>query len=228
MHFLFFDASFITFGGRSIISKKKNVKSNYRQKVTRNTQKRSNVPAWVWVVGGGVALILLVIGLFYLGEQGPAVANSGIEGLVIFPDSGRGHLEGEIDYHDDVPTGGAHSSAWLNCGIYDEPVREENAVHSLEHGAVWLAYDPNLESDQLEILRDLVRQERGRRSEAMIILSPRADLEAPIVAAAWRVQLNLDDPSDERLAQFVRRYQRGPFTPEPGAICWDGVGEPLS
>jgi hypothetical protein len=93
---------------------------------------------------------------------------------------------------------------------------------------VWLAYGPDLPQEQVEVLRDAVRQERIRRGEPMIILSPREELEAPIVATAWRVQLNLDDAADDRLTQFVQRFQRGPYTPEPGAPCWDGTGAPLS
>jgi hypothetical protein len=184
---------------------------------------------WVWFAGGIIGLFVLVVGLFYLGEQGqdPAAALD-IEGLIVSSNPDRDHVEGDIDYHDDVPTGGEHSSAWLNCGIYDEPVVEENAVHSMEHGAVWLAYGPELPQEQVDILRNVVQQERSRRGEPMIILSPREELEAPIVATAWRVQLNLDDATDNRLDQFIQRFQRGPFTPEPGAPCWDGVGEPLS
>ena len=34
------------------------------------------------------------------------------------------------------PAGGPHDPAWLDCGVYDEPVRDENAVHDLEHGTV--------------------------------------------------------------------------------------------
>jgi hypothetical protein len=210
------------------MAKKKKSQSNFKRKVTEKTPKQSPIPTRIWVAGGGMVLLLFVVGLFYLGKQGPAIANSGIEGLILFPDPGREHHEGEIDYHDDVPAGGAHSATWLNCGIYDEPVEEEPAVHSLEHGAVWLAYDPDLPTDQVEILRDLVRQERSRRGEPLVILAPKPDLDAPIVATAWQVQLNLDDASDERLVKFVQRYQRGPFTPEPGASCVDGIGESLS
>ncbi|MBN1218348.1 MAG: DUF3105 domain-containing protein [Anaerolineae bacterium] len=209
------------------MAKKTRPPSGYKTKNIKQASKTSQVPTWVWFAGGGIALVLLIIGLFYLGEQGPAIANSHIEGLIISPDPGRGHTEEDLDYHDDVPAGGVHSSVWLNCGIYREPVHEENAVHSLEHGAIWLAYRPDLPAEQVKILRNLVRQERGRRGEPMIILSPRENLDAPLVATAWRVQLNLDDATDQRLEQFVRRYQRGPFTPEPGALCWDGVGEPL-
>jgi len=53
------------------------------------------------------------------------------------------------------------------------------------------------------------------------------NLDSPIVATAWRVQLNLDDAADERLVQFVNKYQKGPFTPEPGANCVGGIGEPI-
>jgi len=42
------------------------------------------------------------------------------------------------------------------------------------------------------------------------------------------VQLSVEDASDERIADFAGAYQRGPFTPEPGATCGQGIGEPLS
>lgn len=176
-------------------------------------------PAWVWIAGGGVILALIVAGLFYLGYQGQAIANSGIEGLVILPDPGRSHVNGNVDYERMPPVGGPHSPEWLNCGIYDEPVRPENAVHSMEHGAVWLTYRPDIPSEQVSILEDIVNRERSRQGEPLIILSPLAEQAAPIVATAWRVQLELQDAADERLLAFVGRYQRGPFTPELGASC---------
>ncbi len=186
-------------------------------------------PLWMWGAGIGLVGVLLVGALFYLGYYDPAATNNDIEGLVIFPDPGRDHLSGDIDYVQDAPPGGPHNPTWLNCGIYDEPVRVENVLHSLEHGAVWLAYQPDLAIEQVERLRSLTRQEQSRLGERLIILAPRPNLEDPIVATAWRAQLRLEDASDERLTSFVRRYQKGPFTPEPGADCtFGGIGEPLS
>jgi hypothetical protein len=185
-------------------------------------------PLYIWLIIGGVGLVVLVAVLFYLGYQGQAIANSGIEGLVIFPDPGRGHADGEISYDQVAPVGGIHNSTWLHCGIYAEPVRRENVIHSMEHGAVWLAYQPELPADQVETLRGIVRGERSSRGEALIVLAPMPGLDAPIVATAWRVQLKLEDAFDERLQLFLNRYQRGPFTPEPGANCtFGGIGEPL-
>lgn len=210
------------------MAKKKRSQPRFKRKVAKESRKQAKIPMWVWVTGGVVIVILLVAGLFYLGAQGPAIANSGIEGLVILPDPGAGHQEGDVHADDTVPAGGLHSAQWQNCGIYDEPVREENVVHSMEHGAVWIAYQPDLPADQVEILRNLVRQERSHQREPLIVLAPKSGLDVPLIATAWRVQLELEEASDERLVEFVRRYQRGPFTPEPGAACTGGIGEPLS
>lgn len=161
---------------------------------------------------------------------GPADVEPAIEGVIIFPDPGLDHQDGTIPYPQPLPAGGAHSDAWQNCGIYTEPVPVEPVVHSLEHGAVWIAYRPDLPDEQVEQLREKVRQERQSRGEARLLLAPmpaNSPMDAPIVLTAWRVQLQLSDASDARLAQFLQTYQNGPFTPEPGAPCRGGVGEPV-
>lgn len=159
--------------------------------------------------------------------QAPTNPAEEIEGVVFFPDLGKEHQPGKIDYPQAVPPGGKHSDTWQNCGVYDEPLQLEPVVHSLEHGAVWIAYQPNLPAQQVETLRTLVRQELQAPGESLVLLSPQSGLEAPIVATAWQAQLQLDDAADERLPQFLSRYQNGPFTPEPGAPCTGGVGEPV-
>jgi hypothetical protein len=116
--------------------------------------------------------------------------------------------------------GGDHDAAWLNCGVYTEPVPEENAVHSLEHGAVWITYEADLPADQVEALTDLVE------GESYALLSPRDDMPAPVVASAWGLQLRVDDADDPRLAAFLVKYLQGEQTPEPGAACFGGVGTP--
>lgn len=163
-------------------------------------------------------------------SQEPAGLDDGIDGTILFPKLSLDHEEGDIEYPQSVPPGGKHSAAWQNCGIYDEPISLEPVVHSLEHGAVWIAYEPDLPADQVEILRALVRQTQQTRDEPLVLLAPQpaqAPMDAPIVATAWRVQLQLDEAADERLVQFLDRYQNGPFAPEPGAPCSGGVGEPI-
>lgn len=119
------------------------------------------------------------------------------------------------------PTGGEHNPAWQNCGVYTDPVPTETAVHSLEHGAVWISYQPDLPGEQVAALQALADRESG-----YVLVAPYADLAAPVVATAWGTQLQVEEASDERLARFVTRFANGPQTPEPGAPCDGGVGDP--
>ncbi|MCV2394659.1 DUF3105 domain-containing protein [Actinotalea sp. M2MS4P-6] len=118
------------------------------------------------------------------------------------------------------PMGGDHDPVVQNCGVYTEPVATANAVHSLEHGAVWITYRPGLDPSQVETLTTLAG------GYDFVLLSPFEDLKAPIVLTAWGVQLEVDDPADPRVEEFLVKYVQGPQTPEPGAACSGGVGTP--
>src|SRR4029079_6621862 len=62
------------------------------------------------------------------------------------------HVAGSILYAENPPIGGQHNVVWQNCGIYDAPIHNEHAVHSLEHGAIWITYRPDLAADQVQKL----------------------------------------------------------------------------
>ena len=87
-------------------------------------------------------------------ELGPA--EEGIDGVIAFRVTGHGHTQAPIEYEHQPPTGGMHNPVWLNCGLYTEPQPSEAAAHSLEHGAVWLAYAPDLDEPDLALIADLV------------------------------------------------------------------------
>jgi len=173
-----------------------------------------------YVFAGVISLAVVALGvLLYLNLQEPEA----LAGLVRSVGLERAHDEAVVYSDTDLPpTGGVHSGVWQNCGIYDEPIEAKNAVHSLEHGAVWITYQPDLPADDVDRLRDLVPE------GSFIVLSPYTGLKSPVVLTAWGIQLEIDSASDDRIATFIDRYERGPQTPEPGAICHDGIGTPLS
>ena len=146
----------------------------------------------------------------------PAVAEATpIPGVETFEVASRDHTTETVDYPQDPPVGGAHDPSWQKCQVYDAPVRNENAVHSLEHGAVWITYQPDLPESDRAILGKLAEGQR------YVLISPYPGLEDPVVASAWGAQLRLDDVNDPRLQTFIDRYAgRGP---EPGANCESGV-----
>jgi hypothetical protein len=128
------------------------------------------------------------------------------------------HTDGDVDYPQDPPAGGPHAPVWLDCGVYDVPVREENAVHDLEHGTVWITHDPDLPERDVEALAEAL-PDNG-------IMSPRDGLSSPVVVTVWGAQLALDGPRDPRLRLFLEEYGDGHTAPEFGVTCHGGTPDP--
>lgn len=142
------------------------------------------------------------------------------EGVRSFENVGSDHTKESVSYAQTPPVGGNHSPVWQNCGFYGEPLNDENAVHSMEHGAVWILYRPGLPAGQIDSMRTLTR------GQTHVLASPYPELPAPVVATVWGRQLRLDSANDPRLEQFMRAFRLGPETPEPGAPCSGGKGTP--
>ncbi|MCF6377631.1 DUF3105 domain-containing protein [Nocardioides KLBMP 9356] len=130
----------------------------------------------------------------------------------------RAHTMDDVAYPQDPPAGGPHAPVWLACGVYDEPVREENAVHDLEHGTVWITHDPGLSDADVEALAAQL-PDNG-------IMSPREGLPSPVVVTVWGAQLQLDGADDRRLALFLEEYGDGHTAPEFGVSCQGGTPDP--
>jgi hypothetical protein len=146
----------------------------------------------------------------------PAVAEATpIPGVETFEVTSADHTTNPVDYPQDPPAGGPHDPSWQRCMVYDAPVRNENAVHSQEHGAVWITYQPDLPESDRESLAELAE------GQEYVLISPYPELEDLVVASAWGAQLRLDDVNDPRLQAFIERYAGN--GPEGGATCDSGV-----
>ena len=128
------------------------------------------------------------------------------------------HVTDPVDYAQSPPVGGPHAPPpdWADCTgtVYDVDIRHENAVHSLEHGAVWITYNPDQVSDaDIEALEGLV--DRSGR-----MLSPYEGQDSPISIQSWGHQLKVDSASDPRLQQYADFFTyNADFFSEPGASC---------
>jgi hypothetical protein len=133
--------------------------------------------------------------------------------------AGQEHVETPVAYTESPPVGGPHAPPpqWADCTgtVYDIDIRHENAVHSLEHGAVWITYNPDEVSDaDIQTLAGLVENEAGR------MMSPYEGLDSPISVQSWGHQLKVDSAEDKRIKQFADFLTlNSKFTPEPGASC---------
>jgi Protein of unknown function (DUF3105) len=135
----------------------------------------------------------------------------------------RGHSLGRVRYDVIPPVGGTHDPIWLNCGVYTAPVRNENAVHSLEHGAVWITYRPaDVNTAQLQQLL------KRFGVDGRVLISPYPTQPAPVIVTAWGVQLRLEKTDSVRLRAFVIAHRDRAASPEPNGPCRAGTGFPVA
>ncbi|MFD8989278.1 DUF3105 domain-containing protein [Streptomyces goshikiensis] len=134
---------------------------------------------------------------------------------------GRNHVDTPVKYEMNPPVGGDHHPRWMNCNgdVYKNPVPEVNAVHSLEHGAVWVTYNEKAAKGDLDKLAETV----GKTPYSL--MSPVKEQTGAIMLSAWGKQLTVDSATDPRVAQFFTKYVQGPQTPEPGAACTNGLAD---
>ncbi|SFO90234.1 Protein of unknown function [Geodermatophilus dictyosporus] len=145
--------------------------------------------------------------------------------------AGQEHVTTPVQYEQSPPVGGPHDGEWADCTgtVYDVDVRHENAVHSMEHGAVWIAYDPErVSGDDVATLAELVDGVSGR------LLSPYAGLDSAVSLQSWNHQLKVDSVDDPRIEQFADFLTfngdvEGHY-PEIGASCENPtfVADPLT
>lgn len=162
---------------------------------------------------------MIICGLVAGCGGGGGGATSNIPGVVVERAPGRNHVQGPVDYPGKhPPTGGNHNPVPLTCGFYDQQPPDEFAVHSLEHGAVWIAFDPKTSAADVQTLKNFAKQDH-------VLVTPYAGMDSPITVVAWEHRLEVPSASDPRIAQFVHDFANGPQAPERGGAC-RGVGQP--
>jgi len=190
-----------------------------RQQTARRQAQRQRLRRRLLRIGSGVGALIVagVVVWLIVGTPGLAGRAQAPAGVQTFSGLARTHTTDPVSYPQTPPVGGPHAQVWQNCGYYAAPIANEHGVHSLEHGAVWITYQPNLPSDQVATLRQIAN------SQTYVLVSPYPNLPAPVVASAWGKQLRLDSANDSRLSQFVSAFRQGPQTPERGASCTGGT-----
>lgn len=130
----------------------------------------------------------------------------------------RDHTYKVETYEQTPPVGGTHSGIWQQClgNIYDAPIPKEHAVHSLEHGAIWITYRADLPADQVAKLAARVE------GKEKVFMSPIKDLDKPVSLQAWAYQLKVDDAGDTRIDDFINALRVNASVEGPTALCSGG------
>ncbi|MFD6175335.1 DUF3105 domain-containing protein [Streptomyces coeruleorubidus] len=131
----------------------------------------------------------------------------------------RNHVTKAVKYASVPPVGGDHNQAWMNCNgdVYTKEINNTNAVHSLEHGAVWVTYNADAKKADIDALAAKVKK------TPYTLMSPLDGQKDPIMLSAWGHQRTVTGASDPEVDKFFEKFVQGEQTPEPGAACTNGL-----
>ncbi|MGD1217761.1 MULTISPECIES: DUF3105 domain-containing protein [Streptomyces] len=133
----------------------------------------------------------------------------------------RNHVSQTVKYPMEPPVGGDHNQVWMNCNgdVYTKAINNMNAVHSLEHGAVWVTYNSKASDADVKALAAKVKK------TPYTLMSPVDDQKDPIMLSAWGKQRTVTGASDPNVDKFFSEFVQGKQTPEPGAACTNGLSQ---
>ena len=178
----------------------------------------------------GFAVGVLALVLFLGGILAYAAVNQGIgdksslkyaqhqiSGLQNGSGLGRTHKDGPLSYPNATttpPYGGDHNAQPQSCQVYTAAIANEHAVHSMEHGAVWVTYNPTTAT-----AKDIAKLKGLVDGNTYRILSPYPGLKSPISLEAWGERLFVKSAGDSRVKKFLDLFTNGPQTQEVGGTC---------
>ncbi|MDA1337700.1 MAG: DUF3105 domain-containing protein, partial [bacterium] len=161
----------------------------------------------IWIISLGV---VVVAGWFGIQALTPEPLNEDYSRAM--PSEGSTHVEEgtRVAYQSNPPTSGNHWPTPLRDGAYDSEKPDEGAIHSLEHGRIWITYKPDIGKEAIDTLLKALQGQFG------VIISPRSANETDIALAAW-MRLDTFDVSEDgvldtkRILDFTQRYRnKGP------------------
>lgn len=186
--------------------------------------RRSPKPQWrqtfdsyggIWTLTIVIAAVLTVTGIVYASVRASSVRAIATDPLMgdENPVTTADHVANEsqlIIPGGQPPTAGPHFASPQSLGIYEEPIKDGSALHSLEHGIIWISYNPDkLDAAGVKQLWHLAKQHSND-----VIVSPRKDNAMTVAAASWRRLLKQDSLNIDELKRFIVTNRNR--SPEPG------------
>lgn len=155
-----------------------------------------------WIIA-----ILIVVGIGYV-----LVADSGNQKErpgVSFENQGQEHIAVGAtykEYNSNPPTSGPHYAQPAKWGVYKTELQDEQLVHNLEHGGIWIAYK-DIDDATKTALEEIAK------SGLKIIMTPRAKNDAPIILASWGRLQKFESFDKQAILDFIKANTNK--SPEP-------------
>lgn len=128
---------------------------------------------------------------------------------ISYANQGNAHITPGTEhppYNSNPPTSGPHWASPAAWGVYDQALPDEQFIHNLEHGGIWISYKDPQDQDLVGKLKDIAGQYTIK-----VILTPRPQNDEKIAVAAWGRLLKLDQFDRGQILDFIKTYiNKGP------------------
>lgn len=178
---------------------------------------RVKIPLLAWFLVP--TLVIVGVGVWFLSknpsltppedQSKPAEVSQEVEGVEVYDIVGADHIATGTSgsgYNSNPPSSGPHWANPAKNGFYDEPLRDEQLIHNLEHGHIWIAYRPDVSDEVKARLKEITEKEDWK-----VVAAPREANDAKIACVAWGRILKMDEPNYQKIEDFIKTYRnRGP------------------
>lgn len=127
-----------------------------------------------------------------------------------FPNQGQEHIgvgASHLPYNSNPPTSGPHYLQPADWGVYQDPLPDEQLVHNLEHGGIWISYK-DIDEDTKSKLEAI-----GKANPGSVIVTPRPKNDSKISVASWTRLMKLDSYDETKILDFIKANKNK--SPEP-------------
>lgn len=128
-----------------------------------------------------------------------------------FPIQGQEHIAVGVSheaYNSNPPTSGPHYAQPANWGVYQIELPDEQVIHNLEHGGIWISYTDIDDTTKMAL-------ENIAKSRSKIIVTPRSKNDAPITLASWGKLQKFQTLDEQAIQVFIEANSNK--SPEPFA-----------
>lgn len=189
-------------------------------------EKIIQTPLIVWFLIPTVLIVIFGVIFFTATDFGnkkesdnPDPVRKAVEGTVEYEIVSRTHITAGTSgsgYNSNPPTSGPHWPASVKNGVFDKQQLDEQLIHNLEHGYIWISYLPTqsqleatnaaavagLTEDEVKQLEEIVREDSWK-----IVLEPRIKNDHKIALVAWGRLLTLDTVDVDKIKDFIKTYR---------------------
>ena len=183
--------------------RKKKLKELKRQKEEQQATSGKIKSAVIFLV----VLVILGVGYRLVTKRTPEeaafekeVEEVSLDGKVEeFEIEGREHIgvDEVISYGSNPPTSGAHWAEPADWGFYDTELTDEQLVHNIEHGGIWITYK-DLDEDDINKLKNIARNNSDR-----VIVTKREKNDDPIAVASWGRYMKLQEIDEVLIQKYI-------------------------